>query len=154
LNNNPIELVSSNTLVDGDILQEEWWGACLWSTILFQWLLESGLEIISRKSHNIYYENIYGIERIWLDATIFRDDTYLIDLIFKNNTAENILILKQDSTENIGVEIYWKTALKSTITPVNIDDIGNINWSYEIYLDDTLQSQKNFISSYSVIDEF
>ena len=64
-------------------------GICGSSTTVFEAAYRSGLEITERRSHSIYYRHLYPMEKIGLDAAVFRPRP---NLRFINNTGNPILL--------------------------------------------------------------
>jgi len=156
LNNQWKDLLESNILENWKIVQWIWWGSCLASTIIYRTLLDAGVDIISQKTHNIYYKNIYGIGEIGLDSTIYKDDTYKIDLLFQNNYSSPIIFVPKFWEENIVLKMYAKK--KQFITQldiINIDDKDNVQWKYSVK-DETgdILSTKIISSKYDTIDNY
>ena len=63
-------------------------GICSTSTTMFNAALRAGLNMGERTNH-YYYINRYPMG---LDATVFRTDTYAIDMTFQNDTPDPLLI--------------------------------------------------------------
>jgi len=156
LNNSAEDLLESNILKNWEIVKWIWWGSCLASTIIYRTLLNGGVEILSQKSHNIYYENIYWINEIWLDSTIYYDDKYKIDLIFKNNYNSAIIFVPKFTKEKIELNIYAKKSeFKTKLIPVKLSDKNKIIWKYEVVnKENNKKTEKYLVSKYDKIDNY
>ncbi|MBS8122325.1 VanW family protein [Candidatus Vampirococcus lugosii] len=150
------DLFNSNILKDGEIIKGIGGGSCLASTIIYRTLLNAGIEIKSQKTHNIYYENIYGIGEIGLDSTIYEDETYFVDLIFKNNYKNPIIFIPNFDDNKITLNIYSKEKEYTTkLTPLDIENVGNIKWNYEIFdKNNNKIGEYTLGSKYDKIDNF
>jgi len=94
---------------------EEWafgGGICGSSSMVFLSSWKSGLEILERKSHSKYYSNLYPIEFIGLDATVFRPKP---NLRIRNNTGSPIVFNVKDDKKNevITIEIIGNNPYKN-----------------------------------------
>ncbi|MDQ7009604.1 MAG: VanW family protein [Candidatus Gracilibacteria bacterium] len=156
LNKGGSDLLESNILKDGEIIKGIGGGSCLASSIIYRTLLNSGIKIISQKTHNIYYENIYGIEEIGLDSTIYEDENYYIDLVFENNYENPIIIIPEYTKKYIELKIYSKqkdftTKLKS----LTINNKDLIKWEYQVFDKNNAEVSKEIlISKYDEIDDY
>ncbi|HEX2194151.1 MAG TPA: VanW family protein [Candidatus Limnocylindria bacterium] len=63
-------------------------GICSTSTTLFNAAMRSGLEIGERINHSYYIERY----PVGLDATVFKTDTWVTDMTFRNDTANPVVI--------------------------------------------------------------
>ncbi|MDD5769764.1 MAG: VanW family protein [Candidatus Gracilibacteria bacterium] len=156
LKNGGDDLLKSNILKDGEIIKGIGGGSCLASTIIYRTLLNAGIDIKSQKTHNIYYENIYGTGEIGLDATIYEDGKYFVDLIFQNNYKNNIILIPKFDDNKITLNIYSKEKEYSTkLIPVDTKNVSNIKWNYEIFdKNNNKISQQDLISKYDRVDNF
>ena len=150
------ELEKSNILKDWEIIKWIWWGSCLASSIIYRTLLNAWVNIKSKKSHNIYYENIYWPSEIWLDSTIYEDEKYFVDLLFENNYNSPIILIPEFNNSRITLKVYAKNKdFSSKLTPINTTDISNITWKYEVFdKNNTLIKEEEIISKYDKIDSF
>lgn len=149
-------LLNSNILKDWEIVKWIWWGSCLASTIIYRTLLNAGIEIKSQKTHNIYYENIYWTWKIGLDSTIYEDNKYFVDLMFKNNYKNPIIFVPFFDDNKITLNIYSKEKEYNTrLTPINIKNVWDIKWNYEVFDKNNNQISKQILwSKYDKIDNF
>ncbi|MBI5412572.1 VanW family protein [Candidatus Peregrinibacteria bacterium] len=70
-------------IVNGKDEAWEWGGGiCGTSTGIFNPVWRSGLEIVERKPHSVYYNTLYAMEDIGLDAAVYRPKP---DLRYRNN---------------------------------------------------------------------
>lgn len=150
------DLLDSNTLVDGKILQAEGGGACLGNTVLFRALLDAGIDVPSRRSHNIYYQNIYGKKLIGLDATVYRDGEHMVDLVFSNDRSPSILIGARDGSGSISVDVYGAPDGRTVqISPVRLGDLSDMEWK-RVVLDSSgaVLQEDSIRSSYTEVNDF
>jgi hypothetical protein len=149
-------LLKSNVLKDWQIIKDIWWWSCLASTIIFRTLLDSWINIKSQKSHNIYYENIYWKDKIWLDSTIYEDENFFVDLIFENSYVNPIIFIPSYSDKSIKLDVYSKEKEYNTkLFENNIVDKDKISWKYEVYdKNNKLIIDKEINSKYDKIDSF
>ncbi len=150
------DLLKSNILKNGEIIKWIWGGSCLASSIIYRTLLNAWIEIKSQKTHNIYYQNIYWVWEIWLDSTIYEDEKYFVDLIFKNNYKNSIIFIPNFTDEYIELNVYWKEKEYTTkLTPIELLDVNNISWKYEIFDKNNVKMKENILKSkYDKIDNF
>lgn len=150
------ELKKSNILKDGEIIKWIWWGSCLASSIIYRTLLQSWIEIKSQKTHNIYYENIYGTWEIGLDSTIYEDEKYFVDLLFENNYSSPIVFIPEFTSRSIILKVYaLQKEYFTKLTPIDIQNSSNIVWKYEVFnKKNLLIKEENIISKYDKVDSF
>ena len=150
------DLLDSNILENWEIIKWIWGGSCLASSIIYRTLLDWGIDIISQKAHNIYYENIYWIDEIWLDSTIFENEKYFIDLIFKNNYKDPIIFIPNYSDDKIELTLYWKEKeFYTKLQAIELENKDKINWKYEIFdLNNNKIFERNLESKYDKIDDY
>ncbi len=155
-NKNGSDLLESNILDKGQIIQWVGWWSCLASSIVYRTLLDAGIEVVYQKAHNIYYENIYWIDEIGLDSTIFQDDDYRIDLLFKNNYSSPIIFVPRYWDKSITLEVFaltkeYTTALES----ISLKNTDKIEWKYSVYDDEKkLVLETLLLSKYDAIDDY
>lgn len=98
-------LISDNNLTDfkyGWVIAggEERWafggGICGSSTMLYTPMWKSGFEILERRNHTKFYSNLYPVEDIGLDATVYRPRP---NLRIRNNFDDPIVFNVIDDTE-------------------------------------------------------
>lgn len=156
LNNWWKDLLSSNILKDWEIIKWIWWWSCLASTIIYRTILNAWIDVISQKTHNIYYENIYWNWEIWLDSTIYEDEKYYVDLLFKNNYKNPIIFLPTFTNNSIMLNIYSKEIeYKTKLEQLETKNIENIKWKYEIFDKNNNKIKESIIfSKYDKIDNF
>ncbi|MBU0727728.1 VanW family protein [Patescibacteria group bacterium] len=87
--------------------QSEWLlggGLCGSATMVFtpSWL--AGLQIIKRYPHSLYYNSLYPVESLGLDATIYRGSHK--NLKIRNNTDDPIIYYVEDDKENEVLTLY------------------------------------------------
>lgn len=87
-------------------------GICGSSSMVFLPAWKSGLEILERRSHSQYYSNLYPMEDIGLDATMYRPAP---NLRIRNNTKSPLLFNVMNDKENeiIVIEIIGNSPYKS-----------------------------------------
>lgn len=115
-------------------------GICGASSPFFEALYRSGIEILQRKAHSIFYSSLYDWEIIGLDATVFIGGS---DLVFRNNTNNHILFNIYYSEDNIVNIQIWGVKHYKNITLEGPFKAGNhIRWiriiedfSHNIYID-------------------
>ncbi len=150
------DLLISNILKDGEIIKWIWWGSCLASTIIYRTMLNAWIDIISQKTHNVYYQNIYWNWEIWLDSTIYEDEKYFVDLMFRNNYKNPIIFVPNFTQKSIELSVYSKEKEFNTkLTPVNLKDISWITWKYEVFdQENNKVLEKKLFSKYDRVDNF
>ena len=72
-------------------------GICGSSSMVFLPSWKAGLEIVERRNHSQYYTDLYPMEDIGLDATVYRPRP---NLRIKNNMESPIVYNVKDDTEN------------------------------------------------------
>lgn len=80
--------------------EEQWQfggGICGSSSMVFLPSWSAGLEILERRSHSKYYTNLYPLEKIGLDATVYRPKP---NLRIRNNMDSPIVYNVTNDTEN------------------------------------------------------
>lgn len=95
--------------------KEQWQfggGICGSSSMVFLPSWKSGLEIVERNSHSIYYKGLYPLEYIGLDATVYRPRP---NLKIRNNMDSPIVFNVMDDKEKqvITVQIIGNKQYKS-----------------------------------------
>lgn len=150
------ELEKSNILKDGEIIKWIWWGSCLASSIIYRTLLQAGIDIKSQKTHNIYYENIYGTWEIGLDSTIYEDETYFVDLLFENNYSSPIIFIPELNASAMTLNVYaMKKEYFTKLTPIDLQNTSHIVWKYEVLNEkNVLIKNDNITSRYDRVDTF
>lgn len=150
------DLLKSNILKDGEIIQWIWWWSCLASTIIYRTLLSAGVKIKSQKTHNIYYQNIYWVHEIGLDSTIYEDEQYYVDLLFQNNYQTPIFFIPKFTDTYIQLDLYaQKKEFYTQLTPIDSDNIANIKWNYEVFnINNDRILHQTLSSKYDSIDNF
>jgi vancomycin resistance protein YoaR len=86
-------------------------GICSTSTTMFNAALRAGLNIGERTNH-YYYINRYPMG---LDATVFRTDTYAIDMTFQNDTPDPLLIRSYTGYGFVRFDV-WGTPTGRTVS--------------------------------------
>lgn len=155
LNQDWRDLHNGNTLVRGQILQEPGWWACFGASVLYRSLLNAGIPVSQRKGHSIYYTNIFLPGQIGLDATVSRDDTYRIDLIFTNNQSDDIMCVVNQEGRHVRLNRYGKEQYVTHLEPLQTGDISAIKWHYTIKNQSgDLLHQEDIVTSYDKVDMF
>jgi len=89
-----------------------WWWICGGATAIYQWILtNTGIEIVNRANHSIWYTNLYTATINWtwismpgLDATVF---TNVVDFKIKNiRSYPIILVMNYDWTLGWTEEVF------------------------------------------------
>ena len=155
-NKNGSDLADSNILDKWQIIQWVGGWSCLASSIMYRTLLDSGIEVVSQKAHNIYYKNIYWIDEIGLDSTIFQDDDYRIDLLFKNNYSSPIIFIPKYEGNKIILEVYAeKKEYTTKLQSISLNNAEKIEWKYSVYNNEKkLISESILLSKYDAIDDY
>ena len=78
-------------------------GLCGSATLTFTPSWRSGLEIIRRYAHSVYYKSLYPEESFALDATIYRGHK---NLIMRNSTGSPLLYYAQNDPEAKEITMY------------------------------------------------
>jgi vancomycin resistance protein YoaR len=86
-------------------------GICSTSTTMFNAALRAGLNMGERTNH-YYYINRYPMG---LDATVFRTDTYAIDMTFQNDTPDPLLIRSYTGYGFVRFDV-WGTPTGRTVS--------------------------------------
>jgi len=94
--------------------EEQWQfggGICGSSSVIFLPSWKAGLEIIERRNHSKYYRNLYPIEYIGLDATVYRPKP---NLRIRNNMNSPIIFSVKDNKEKqiVTVDIIGNKSYK------------------------------------------
>lgn len=94
---------------------EEWQfggGICGSSSMVYLPAWKAGLEILERKNHSKYYSNLYPIEQIGLDATVYRPRP---NLKIKNNFNDPIVfnVIDDQEAQTITLEIIGNSKYKN-----------------------------------------
>lgn len=152
-------LHQSNILQDGNIVQGIGGGSCLAATIVFRTLLRSGIAIEAQKSHNIYYENIYGPSEIGLDATIYEDESYYVDLAFRNNYGSPIVFVPKYTDGSIQLTAYASRA--EFVGSLERESFSGslVGWNYRILSampesSGSVVLEREFRAKYEKVDSF
>ncbi len=87
-------------------------GICGSSSMVFVPAWKAGLEVLERKNHSIYYSDLYPIENIGLDATVYRPKP---NMRFRNSSDSPIVFSVVDDKENktLTVEIIGNKKYKN-----------------------------------------
>jgi len=156
LNNWWTDLFKSNILKNWKIIQWTWWWACLGATVIYRTLLNAWITILSHKSHNIYYKNIYWQQKIGLDSTIYYDNKYYVDLLFKNNYKNPIIFIPEYTDKYITLKVYSKEKeFNIHLIPVDLKNKDLIKWIY--VMKDKNNNEilmKILVAKYDLIDDY
>lgn len=94
---------------------EEWLfggGICGSATMAFIPMWKSGLEVVERRNHSLFYSNLYPRDQIGLDATVFRPKP---NLIIRNNMDSPVVFNVIDDKKNqiLTIEVLGNRTFKS-----------------------------------------
>lgn len=111
--------------------QERWefgGGICGSSSMVFLPSWKSGLEVVERKWHSKYYGNLYPLDYIGLDATVYRPRP---NLRIKNNLGSPIVyhVINDKENQKVTVEILGNRPYKNIrIEGPIFDGRKNVKW--------------------------
>jgi VanW like protein len=133
---------------------EEWafgGGICGSATLLFIPTWKSGLEVVERQNHSLFYSSLYPKEDIGLDATVFRPKP---DLKIRNNLDSPVVfnVVDDPKKQIVTVEIFGNRSAKSSeiegpifVTHNNVKWTRSFEWFDGSTSSDTLESHYNAI---------
>lgn len=126
-------------------------GLCGSATLTFTPSWKSGIEILTRYPHSVYYKNLYPEESFGLDATIYRGGK---NLIMRNNTSSPILYYLENDKEHkkatmylIGNSPYKNVTVEGPITVGK----NNFKWVRRMEQFDGTVAEDEIFTKYNMI---